>query len=629
MSHTRYISFLLAVLISLHCATASLAAQLPPELLADAVRNAAAEVQDSVVQLQPIGGVDPLSAADAGGPTTGVLITAEGLILTSSFGLDPEPASILVRYADGTRTSGKLLAIDHNRGLALIQARPPESAPAKIIPAENVRLGETAIAIGRTYDSQRPNLSVGIVSAKGRLFGRAIQTDAAISPANYGGPLINLYGQVIGILTPLGPENQGQMTGISWYDSGIGFAVPLQDALDRIETLRSGKAIQRGLAGIAIPAKDTYRTPAKLITVHPGGPAQRAGLQVGDVIVAADGKEIGSAMDYRLATGSKDAGTQLSLRILRDGKPVTATVTLTSELAPYRHAQIGVILNRQQDASDTQSLSIATVLPNTPAAELGLKSGDAIVSIAGNKVASREEAIEQLAGVLVGDQIDLVTTRGGKETTHQIKLTPLQHTPLPANLLPSLPEEEPTEETVPLPGSKREILLTIPAIPKGESSQQQPRPLLVWLGGSTGEKPLAEQLRGYVIAELLSDKTQPAVPLDRPTIAELLDLVTARKSVDQNRIAIAASGKQSRVATAAGISFRERISGVILVSPTGRTPRIKQNSPTARLAAHITGSKRSAKSFAKSFDKAGYPTYESPTEGMEQLPAWLEGLDRL
>ena len=89
-----------------------------------------------------------------------------------------------------------------------------------------MRVGQWAIAVGRTFESDRPNMAVGILSALDRVWGKAIQTDAAVSPNNYGGPLVDIRGRVLGVLVPLSPEAADEMAGVEWYDSGIGFAIP-------------------------------------------------------------------------------------------------------------------------------------------------------------------------------------------------------------------------------------------------------------------------------------------------------------------------------------------------------------------------------------------------------------------
>ena len=91
-----------------------------------------------------------------------------------------------------------------------------------------MRVGQWAIAVGRTFESDRTNMAVGILSALDRIWGKAIQTDAAVSPNNYGGPLVDIQGRVLGVLVPLSPEATDEVAGVDWYDSGIGFAIPAE-----------------------------------------------------------------------------------------------------------------------------------------------------------------------------------------------------------------------------------------------------------------------------------------------------------------------------------------------------------------------------------------------------------------
>src|SRR5439155_23501610 len=107
-------------------------------------------------------------------------------------------------------------------------------------PQADIHVGQWAIAVGRTYEGDRPNLSLGIVSAVGRIWGKAIQTDAKISPSNYGGPLVDISGRVTGVLVPLVPEGNNEIAGVEWYDSGIGFAVPLAHIMNVLPRLKEG-----------------------------------------------------------------------------------------------------------------------------------------------------------------------------------------------------------------------------------------------------------------------------------------------------------------------------------------------------------------------------------------------------
>ena len=107
-------------------------------------------------------------------------------------------------------------------------------------------VGQWAIAIGRTFAADQTNISVGVISALNRIWGKAIQTDAKVSPNNYGGALTDIRGRVYGVLAPLSPNNQNALAGTEWYDSGIGFAVPLEDIYARLDHLKSGKDLKPG-----------------------------------------------------------------------------------------------------------------------------------------------------------------------------------------------------------------------------------------------------------------------------------------------------------------------------------------------------------------------------------------------
>jgi serine protease Do len=118
----------------------------------------------------------------------------------------------------------------------------------------HLRIGQYAVAIGFGYGGDEPAISAGIVSALNRLAGRAVQTDAKLSPANYGGPLIDIEGRVIGINVPLSPKTDETLGGTEWYDSGIGFAVPIGDPATMIALEKTGLgASPRAVTGA--PAK--------------------------------------------------------------------------------------------------------------------------------------------------------------------------------------------------------------------------------------------------------------------------------------------------------------------------------------------------------------------------------------
>src|SRR6185295_1841033 len=112
----------------------------------------------------------------------------------------------------------------------------------------------------RTFRADRTNVTVGIVSALGRMFGKVIQTDADVSMANYGGPLVDIRGRVLGLVVPMAPHGASEVAGAEWYDSGIGFAVPLASLADRIERMKKGEDQRPGLLGISMATKSPHST---------------------------------------------------------------------------------------------------------------------------------------------------------------------------------------------------------------------------------------------------------------------------------------------------------------------------------------------------------------------------------
>ena len=142
-----------------------------------------------------------------------------------------------------------------------------------------------------------PSVSVGIISALDRIWGKAVQTDAKVSPTNYGGPLIDLEGRVQGVLVPASPQAEGETAGFEWYDSGIGFAIPLEDinaVLPRMikGTEKKPVVLRRGYLGITMRSGDMYEAPPIIGTVAPGSAGDKAGIKPGDLVKSIDGKPV-------------------------------------------------------------------------------------------------------------------------------------------------------------------------------------------------------------------------------------------------------------------------------------------------------------------------------------------------
>ena len=237
-------------------------------------------VAPAVVGIETVGGLERLGPMlFGGGPTTGLVVDSSGYVVSSAFNFINRPTSILVRLPNGTRKAAKLVGTDHSRMLVLLKIDVDTPlVTCEIAPRQETRVGQWAIAVGRCFEADRPNLAVGIVSALGRVWGKAIQTDAAVSPNNYGGPLVDIHGRVLGVLVPLSPEGDDEMAGIEWYDSGIGFAIPMGDVERVLPQLKRGEDLFPGRAGVSFKGPNLYTGEPIIGGLPPQRPDGRGGL---------------------------------------------------------------------------------------------------------------------------------------------------------------------------------------------------------------------------------------------------------------------------------------------------------------------------------------------------------------
>ena len=292
----------------------------------NAIEAAVDAVAPRVVQLRYLGADARGTIAGAGAPISGLLLGAEGWIVTSSYGLVDDPATVLVRTQSGEQRAAELIARDHPRGIVLLKCPPFESLEGDLVESDAL-VGQRAIAVGRVLGADRVNVSVGVVSAVGRLSGRAVQTDAAASPANYGGPLISLDGRVLGVLTPLSPEGQG---GVEWYDSGIGFAAPLSEVQERLPRLKRGEEVLPGKLGVKLAEGAPMWSPPVVEGLVEGGAAVTAGLAVGDTLVSVDGQAVPSVFEFRQRIRAYDAGESVKIEFQREGETQTIEALLAA-----------------------------------------------------------------------------------------------------------------------------------------------------------------------------------------------------------------------------------------------------------------------------------------------------------
>jgi serine protease Do len=345
---------------------------------------------------------------------TGVIVDEQGHIITNNHVIG-ESSEVTVRLSNERTVKAKVVGTDPRTDLAVIKIKVKEELPkpAKLGDSEKLKIGEWVVAAGASFGLDN-TITAGIVSAKGRaISGGAqyedfIQTDAAINPGNSGGPLVNLRGEVVGINTAIVSKSGGYM--------GIGFAIPVNMAKQVLESLISNGKVTRGWLGVGIQnlnedlarSFDYSDTEGALVGhVDRKGPAHKAGLQQGDIIVQLGNSKIKNVNQLRNLVASIKPGTSTDLTILRAGKKETRSVTIgelpntPTEVEPEVDGSVedlGVTVEEFDQSSPrkprtdrTEGLVITQVEPQGLAARADLQPGDIIVSINGKEVSTIEE----------------------------------------------------------------------------------------------------------------------------------------------------------------------------------------------------------------------------------------------
>lgn len=303
-------------------------------LTAKAFRVASKRIEPSLVSIESFGGVGAKQGRIGGirkqgeGNTTGVIISPDGYILTSTFNFVQEPPIVTVMTSDGKRRVAKLLGRDDTRKVILLKIDGVKDLPVpEMVPIDEVTVGQWAVSLGLGYGDQSPAVSMGIISATNRIGGRAIQTDANISPANYGGPLVDIEGRMLGMCVPMNPQSQAVGAGVEWYDSGIGFAVPVTDFKAIIDRLKDGSRISPGFIGI-VAAPNPLGDGLKVAKVVPDSAAGKAGIKEKDIVLSFNGKPINDMLSLKQLLIRFEAGEEVEIVYLRDEKESTVKLKL-------------------------------------------------------------------------------------------------------------------------------------------------------------------------------------------------------------------------------------------------------------------------------------------------------------
>ena len=389
---------------------------------------------------------------------TGFIISKDGLILTNNHVVEGASKIEVSLYGEDQDQlyEAKLVGRDALTDTALIQLtqKPNHTLPeAKFGDSSQMAAGDWVMAIGNPFGF-RHTVTVGVISATERAFpvtdGRSsemLQTDAAINPGNSGGPLLNVRGEVVGMNTAI--ISNGRAEG----NIGIGFAVPINSIRALLPQLHSGKVI-RGRIGVTISAvpREGFeefglksRTGAIVSSVIPGGAAQKAGLQPGDVILEFNGKKVTSTSELQSTVTGTKPGTAAPVKLMRDKQEKTLSVTVdeldleaeqgarqsrtqTDEPAEKGGDSFGLTLGnvtpqtarRLQLPSGVTGAVVTDVDPNGPSAGV-LRPGDVIIAVNRTPVSSATEAGRELQKVQSGRIAQVLVHRDGSEVFVTIK----------------------------------------------------------------------------------------------------------------------------------------------------------------------------------------------------------------
>lgn len=540
------------------CATVVVAARADEPTLAEeaAFQAAAAQVAAAVVRLEPAVAVDPAADRVMAGPSTGLVVDRDGLILATEFAVPEGTREVVAVLPDGERRIATPLGRDRVRGVVLLRTPPiPDAPPLEPVPRTDLRPGQWTIAVGRGWAGAEPGVSVGILSATDRCWGVAVQTDASVSPLTYGGPLVDITGRVIGLIVPLPADTAGMKRGSDLYDSGIGFAIPLADLLPLVPRLRDGAVLEPGVLGIGYESRDSINGVPTIASVAPRSPAALAGLASGDRIVAVAGRRVGRIADVRHAAALLHAGDPVTLDVERpaDGgaRRLTVTATLVAEVPPLRRGVAGIVL-----ASGDDRPRIAWLLPDAPAAVAGAEVGDVVtqVAVAGEPPLAAPSVAALaggLAGVEPGATVRLEVDRGGVRLPLEFRLAP-PPTDVPAEGPTTASAGGPLATAVdPVKVTRLEMVdaaeRPLAVVPRGGDG---PLGLLVHIGPPRGPVPdvEADRWKGAVaasgVAVLLpgsTDRTRWSRD-DVAAVVEAIQALHGRRPIDPNRVAVSGSG---------------------------------------------------------------------------------------
>src|SRR3990172_7940408 len=376
---------------------------------------------------------------------SGFIISGDGYIITNHH-VVKDAEEIIARLVDRREFVARIIGADEQSDIAVLKIDGSNLPTVKLGDSDKLKVGEWVMAIGSPFQFDH-SVTAGIVSAKGRPLPNEnyvpfIQTDVAINPGNSGGPLFNLDGEVVGVNSQIYSRTGGFM--------GLSFAVPIDVVTNVYEQLRDKGHVSRGWLGVLI--QDVTRELAEsfgmnhphgalIAKILPGGPAEQAGFEVGDVIVKFDGNEISFSSDLPPIVGSSKIGTKTPVEIIRRGKSQTLNVTI-AELPVEDDIQIAssgkgsavksnvlnvVVKDLTAEQKKAQEIEDHGVLVDAvaegPAQQAGVRKGDIILLINNIKVKDAQHFYKMVEELPKDKSIPILLQRRGGPIFIALKLS--------------------------------------------------------------------------------------------------------------------------------------------------------------------------------------------------------------
>jgi len=365
------------------------------------------------------------------GVGSGFILNADGYVMTNAHVVEGAD-EVIVTLADKREFKAKTIGADKRSDVALVKIEASGLPTVRIGDASKLKVGEWVIAIGSPFGLES-TVTAGIVSAKSRDTGDLlplIQTDVAINPGNSGGPLINMRGEVVGINSQIYSRSGGYM--------GISFAIPIDEAIRVSDSLRTSGRVVRGRIGVAIGpvTKEVAESiglgkpvGALVSNVEAGGPADKGGVEAGDIITKVDGRTVEKFGDLPRMVGSAKPGAKIALQLFRRGayRDVTVSVvefeaersaSAAAREAPKAPAQPGALGLAVADLTDAQRRDlkikhgVRVESADGAAAKAGVREGDVILSVDNAEVTGAKQFEGLVAKADKARPITLLIRRG-------------------------------------------------------------------------------------------------------------------------------------------------------------------------------------------------------------------------